>query len=137
MSNKVSHNEEGNMSLVGHLREVRNRIALVFVALIVVFFACFACIKPLANKLLEMGKNSATPWISPRRNDERKDINGILLSKLIINGIFLPKNYGLYSSFLGEYILYHTLRRIATLSLAGQKCHAGAGSTHVHKKALI
>ena len=57
MSNKVSHNEEGNMSLVGHLREVRNRIALVFVALIVVFFACFACIKPLANKLLEMGKN--------------------------------------------------------------------------------
>ena len=63
MSNKVSHNEEGNMSLVGHLREVRNRIALVFVALIVVFFACFACIKPLANKLLEMGKNYGFQYV--------------------------------------------------------------------------
>ena len=63
MSNKVSHNEEGNMSLVGHLREVRNRIALVFVALIVVFFACFACIKPLANKLLEMGKNCGFQYV--------------------------------------------------------------------------
>ena len=63
MSNMQSHNDEGNMSLVGHLREVRNRIALVFVALIVVFFACFAFIKPLASKLLEMGKNYGFQYV--------------------------------------------------------------------------
>ena len=63
MSNKESHNDEGNMSLIGHLREVRNRIALVFVALIVVFFVCFAFIKPLANKLLEMGKDYGFQYV--------------------------------------------------------------------------
>ena len=63
MSNKEKHSDEGSMSLVGHLREVRNRIALVFVALIVVFFACFACIKPLANKLLEMGRSYGFQYV--------------------------------------------------------------------------
>ncbi len=56
MSKKDSHNDEGNMSLVGHLREVRNRIALVFVALIIAFIVCFSFIKPLANLLLTMGR---------------------------------------------------------------------------------
>lgn len=55
MSNQNSKNAEGNMSLVGHLKEIRNRIALIFVVLIVAFFACFAFIKPVANLLLEMG----------------------------------------------------------------------------------
>lgn len=63
MSNNASRNTEGNMSLVGHLREVRNRVALVFVALIVVFFVCFAVIKPLANKLLEMGRNYGFQYV--------------------------------------------------------------------------
>ena len=42
-------NDQANMSLVGHLREIRNRIALSVTALVVAFIACFAIIKPLAN----------------------------------------------------------------------------------------
>ena len=45
-------NEQANMSLVGHLREIRNRIALSVVALLAAFVICFAIIKPLANAML-------------------------------------------------------------------------------------
>lgn len=55
MSEKHKPVDEGNMSLIGHLTEIRNRIAVCFVTLIVAFFVCFAFIKPLANELLEMG----------------------------------------------------------------------------------
>ena len=48
-------NEQANMSLVGHLREIRNRIALSVVALLAAFVICFAIIKPLANAMLQMG----------------------------------------------------------------------------------
>lgn len=63
MSNKKAGGDQGNMSLVGHLREIRNRIALSFVVLIVAFFACFAVIKPLANRLLQMGLNSGFQYV--------------------------------------------------------------------------
>ncbi|MBQ2990379.1 MAG: twin-arginine translocase subunit TatC [Clostridia bacterium] len=55
MSSTNTAQDQGNMSLVGHLKEIRNRIAICFVVFIVAFFACFAFIKPLANRLLEMG----------------------------------------------------------------------------------
>ncbi|MFQ9447790.1 MAG: hypothetical protein ACLR4A_10955 [Christensenellales bacterium] len=48
-------NDQANMSLVGHLREIRNRIALSVTALVVAFIACFAIIKPLANAMPQMG----------------------------------------------------------------------------------
>lgn len=63
MSHKDSQNNDGNMSLVGHLREFRNRIALCFIILIVAFFACFAFIKPLANVLLQMGLDSGFQYV--------------------------------------------------------------------------
>ena len=51
---KKAENPE-NMSLVGHLREIRNRIAVSIAAFVVAFIACFAVIKPLADALLHMG----------------------------------------------------------------------------------
>lgn len=56
-------NEEANMSLVGHLREFRNRIALSVVVLVVAFFVCFAIIKPLANAMLQMGLDSGFQYV--------------------------------------------------------------------------
>ena len=61
-STNTAHNE-GDMSLVGHLKEIRNRIALCFVTFIVAFFACFAFIKPLANSLLEMGLQGGFQYV--------------------------------------------------------------------------
>jgi len=56
-------NEQGSMSLVGHLKEIRNRIAVSVLVLIVAFFICFAIIKPLANELLMMGLNSGFQYV--------------------------------------------------------------------------
>ena len=60
-------NEQSNMSLTGHLRELRNRIALSFIVLLVAFFACFAFIKPIVNVMLEMGvaRGFSLVYISP------------------------------------------------------------------------
>lgn len=54
MSSKQQQ-DQGNMSLVGHLSEIRNRIAISVAVLVIGFFACFAFIKPVATKMLEMG----------------------------------------------------------------------------------
>jgi len=63
MSSTNQAQDQGNMSLVGHLKEIRNRIALCFVAFIVMFFVCFAFIKPLANSLLEMGLEGGFQYV--------------------------------------------------------------------------
>jgi len=63
MSAGKKENEQGNMSLVGHLKEIRNRIAVSVLVLIVAFFVCFAIIKPLANELLMMGLNSGFQYV--------------------------------------------------------------------------
>lgn len=63
MSGKQTQADQGNMSLIGHLTEIRNRIAICFVTLIVAFFACFAFIKPLANELLEMGLTAGFQYV--------------------------------------------------------------------------
>lgn len=63
MSGKQTQADQGNMSLIGHLTEIRNRIAICFVTLVVAFFACFAFIKPLANKLLEMGLSAGFQYV--------------------------------------------------------------------------
>ena len=63
MSTTNQAQDQGNMSLVGHLKEIRNRIALCFVAFIVMFFVCFAFIKPLANSLLEMGREGGFQYV--------------------------------------------------------------------------
>ena len=55
--------EQGNMTLVGHLKEIRNRIAVSVIVLIVAFFVCFSIIKPLANGMLEMGLNSGFQYV--------------------------------------------------------------------------
>ena len=51
------------MSLVGHLREIRNRIALSVVALLAAFVICFAIIKPLANAMLQMGLDAGFQYV--------------------------------------------------------------------------
>ena len=63
MSGKQTQADQGNMSLIGHLTEIRNRVAICFVTLIVAFFACFAFIKPLANELLEMGLEAGFQYV--------------------------------------------------------------------------
>ena len=63
MSSTNTAQHEGDMSLVGHLKEIRNRIALCFVAFIVMFFVCFGFIKPLANRLLEMGRQGGFQYV--------------------------------------------------------------------------
>ena len=63
MSTGKKPEDQGNMTLVGHLREIRNRIALSVIVLIVAFFVCFGIIKPLANALLEMGLKSGFQYV--------------------------------------------------------------------------
>lgn len=63
MSTGKKVDDQGNMSLIGHLKEIRNRIAVSVLVLIVAFFACFAIIKPLANELLMMGLNSGFQYV--------------------------------------------------------------------------
>ncbi len=62
MSRKTAA-DQGNMSLVGHLKEIRNRIALCAVVFVVAFFVCFAFIKPLATGLLEMGRAGGFQYV--------------------------------------------------------------------------
>lgn len=52
-----------SMSLTGHLREIRNRIAVCVLALLAAFIVCFALIKPLANAMLQMGLNSGFHYV--------------------------------------------------------------------------
>lgn len=63
MSSKQAANYQGDMSLVGHLTEIRNRIAICVFALVAAFFACFACIKPLANRVLKMGLEGGFQYV--------------------------------------------------------------------------
>lgn len=60
---KRERNSRACMSLVGHLREIRNRIALSFVILVAVFFACFAAIRPLAYALLQLGLQNGFEYV--------------------------------------------------------------------------
>lgn len=51
-----THSEKvADMSVVGHLREIRNRIAASIIALLAAFIICFAGIRPLADALLQLG----------------------------------------------------------------------------------
>ena len=63
MSTGKKPEDHGNMTLVAHLREIRNRIALSVIVLVVAFFVCFSIIKPLANSMLEMGLNSGFQYV--------------------------------------------------------------------------
>lgn len=63
MKGKQRVDDAGNMSLVGHLAEIRNRIAICIVVLIAAFFVSFAFIKPLANRLLEMGLEGGFQYV--------------------------------------------------------------------------
>lgn len=63
MGSKQAVDDQGNMSLIGHLTEIRNRIAICFVVLVVAFFACFAFIKPLVNEILEMGYKAGFQYV--------------------------------------------------------------------------
>ncbi len=63
MSAEGKKQEQGNMTLVGHLREIRNRIALSVAVLLGTFIACFALIKPLANAMLQMGLDGGFHYV--------------------------------------------------------------------------
>lgn len=51
------------MTLVGHLREIRNRIAVSVLTVFVAFFACFAIIKELTNAMLAMGSSYGFQYV--------------------------------------------------------------------------
>ena len=87
---------EGNMSLVGHLKEVRNRIALVFVALLVAFVVCFSFIKPLANKLLEMGLGFGFKYVylSPSELITSYFKLSLILALVIVSPLLLGQLWG-------------------------------------------
>ena len=55
--------------------------------------------------LLEMGRNSAMPWISPSRKEEKNDISIDLLSKMIVNSIKLSEYYNSYIFYLTDFLL--------------------------------
>lgn len=65
MGLKVKHkgDDQGNMSLVGHIAEIRNRVAICVVVLVVAFFVSFAFIKPLASILFEMGVKGGFQYV--------------------------------------------------------------------------
>lgn len=58
-----NQNQKGKMSLVGHLTEIRNRLAVCLVALFLVFIACCAFIRPLANRVLDMGNSLGFQYV--------------------------------------------------------------------------
>ena len=58
-----NQNQKGKMSLVGHLTEIRNRLAVCLVALFLVFIACFAFIRPLAHRVLDMGNSLGFQYV--------------------------------------------------------------------------
>ena len=63
MKGKQRVDDQGNMSLIGHLAEIRNRIAICIAVLVVAFFVSFAFIKPLASRLLEMGLEGGFQYV--------------------------------------------------------------------------
>ena len=96
MSNNTKQHVEGNMSLVGHLKEIRNRIALVAVALIVAFVVCFTFIKPLATKLLEMGQKFGFQYVylSPSELITSYFKLSLILAVVIISPLLLAQIWG-------------------------------------------
>lgn len=63
LKGKQAVDDQGNMSLVGHLVEIRNRIAICVIVLIVAFFVSFAFSKPLTNHLLKMGSDGGFQYV--------------------------------------------------------------------------
>ena len=96
MSNTNKQHAEGNMSLVGHLKEIRNRIALVAVALIVAFIVCFTFIKPFATKLLEMGQNFGFQYVylSPSELITAYFKLSLILAVVIVSPLILAQIWG-------------------------------------------
>ena len=96
MSKTTKQHVEGNMSLVGHLKEIRNRIALVAVALIVAFVVCFTFIKPLATKLLEMGQKFGFQYVylSPSELITSYFKLSLILAVVIISPLLLAQIWG-------------------------------------------
>lgn len=102
MSNNSKQHVEGNMSLVGHLKEIRNRIGLVVVALLVAFVACFAFIKPLATKLLEMGQGYGFQYVylSPSELITAYFKLSLILAIVIVSPLLLSQIWGFLSPAL-------------------------------------
>jgi len=96
MSKNTKQHAEGNMSLVGHLKEIRNRIALVAVALVVAFVVCFAFIKPLATKLLEMGQGYGFQYVylSPSELITAYFKLSLILAVVIVSPLLLSQIWG-------------------------------------------
>lgn len=96
MSNTTKQQVEGNMSLVGHLKEIRNRIAFIVVSLLVAFVVCFTFIKPLATKLLEMGQNFGFQYVylSPSELITSYFKLSLILAVVIISPILLAQIWG-------------------------------------------
>lgn len=96
MSNTNKQHAEGNMSLVGHLKEIRNRIALVAVALIVAFIVCFTFIKPFATKLLQMGQNFGFQYVylSPSELITAYFKLSLILAVVIVSPLILAQIWG-------------------------------------------
>ena len=96
MSHNTKHQAEGNMSLVGHLKEIRNRIALVFIALLVAFVVCFTFIKPLATSLLEMGQKFGFQYVylSPSELLTSYFKLSLILAVVLISPILLSQIWG-------------------------------------------
>ena len=96
MSKTTKQQVEGNMSLVGHLKEIRNRIALVVVSLLVAFVVCFTFIKPLATKLLEMGQKFGFQYVylSPSELITSYFKLSLILAVVIISPILLAQIWG-------------------------------------------
>lgn len=96
MSNTTRQQVEGNMSLVGHLKEIRNRIAFIVVSLLVAFVVCFTFIKPLATKLLEMGQKFGFQYVylSPSELITSYFKLSLILAVVIISPILLAQIWG-------------------------------------------
>jgi len=56
-------NPDGRMSLSGHLRELRNRAAVVLVVLVVGFAACLSCASRLVTLFTDMGESSGYVFV--------------------------------------------------------------------------
>ncbi len=55
MGRSAHPSTDAGMPVVDHLREIRNRIAVSAIVLLIAFIACFSGIRPLADALLQMG----------------------------------------------------------------------------------
>lgn len=129
---KKAENPE-NMSLVGHLQEIRNRIAVSIAAFVVAFIACFAVIKPLADALLHMGieYGFAYVYLAPSELLTAYVKLSLVVALVIVSPVLLSQLWGFVAPALTS-----VEKRAVRPALVGGLCFFFLGALFCYRIAL-